>query len=648
MNDGERRELEQFAAEHVADGIVRFGAAGMSEGERRSFVEKLAREAIDEAARSMVEGAVTTPTVEEEEQIVRRLVASQLGLGRLQLLLDEDDIENININGADRVWVKRADGIKEQVDPIADSDEELIELVQRAARAHHTGGERRIDSAKPIVDLHLAGGHRLSAMIEVSDRPCVSIRRHRLVDPTLSDLADSITDELGRFLTAAVRARLNLIVSGGTDAGKTTLLRALAAEADPADRIVTIELSYELGLHELPHRHPDCVGWETREANTEGQGAVSMEYLVQRANRHDADRVIVGEVLGDEIVPMLNAMTAGKAGSMCTIHADSTEGTFGKIKTYACQSPKHLSDDAAAQLTAQALDLVVFVRKRPDASGLARRYVSSVRVVEDADGPHVISTEIFAEPDGGGPAVLHLGMPPGLRDRLADFGYEAPLQVGVRPMTPVVVLIGAGIGVGLALVVSGFWSTGAPVRRMSMTKRLDPANRQAALCAVVLALIVGLITRWPVGAAIGGAVGWTLRSPSSPTPPVGSPAAWRRWPPGSRRSGQHRRPPGAAGRHRVHGADGTTIDPGQRGRPGRADQGGCGPGRCALYLCRRAGRCGRRRGGGPAHAGQSVRRSDLQSLLATAAAKPGTRSPSGSASRSPGPSPGGTCAWSSP
>jgi hypothetical protein len=114
---------------------------------------------------------------------------------------------------------------------------------------------------------------------------------------------------------------------------------------------------------------------------------------------------------------------------MCTIHADSTQGTFSKIKTYASQSPKHLTDNAAAQLTAQALDLVVFVRKRPDASGLARRYVSSVRVVEDADGPHVISTEIFAEPAGGGPAVHHLGMPPGLRDRLSDFGYDAPLQV---------------------------------------------------------------------------------------------------------------------------------------------------------------------------------------------------------------------------
>ncbi len=172
---------------------------------------------------------------------------------------------------------------------------------------------------------------------------------------------------------------------------------------------------------------------------------------MQRANRHDADRVIVGEVLGDEIVPMLNAMTAGKAGSMCTIHADSTEGTFGKIKTYASQSPKHLTDNAAAQLTAQALDLVIFVRKRPDASGLARRYVSSVRVVEDSDGPHVISTEIFAEPDGGGPAVHHLRLPPGLRDRLADVGYEAPLE-RVRTMTPVVVLFGAGIGAGIALL----------------------------------------------------------------------------------------------------------------------------------------------------------------------------------------------------
>jgi pilus assembly protein CpaF len=262
----------------------------------------------------------------------------------------------------------------------------------------------------------------------VSHRPCVSIRRHRLVDPTLADLADSMSAEVWRFLSAAVRARLNIIVSGGTDAGKTTMLRALLAEASPQERIITIELSYELGLHELTHRHPDCAAWETREANTEGEGAITMDQLVQRANRHNADRVIVGEVLGDEIVPMLNAMTAGKAGSMCTIHADSTEGTFGRIQSYASQSPKHLSDAAAAKLTAQALDLVVFVRQQP-ATGGARRFVSSIRVVEDSDGPHVISTEIFAEPPGGGPAVPHFGVPPGMRDRLAEFGYDAPIAI---------------------------------------------------------------------------------------------------------------------------------------------------------------------------------------------------------------------------
>jgi Flp pilus assembly CpaF family ATPase len=426
MNDV---EMKTYVGAAVADGILHRGGTARTEGERLALVEELARDAMDQAAAQMIQQGLVAPSAEVEANLLRHVVAAQLGLGRLQLLLDDDSIENIDINGCDNVWVKRADGTKEQVEAVTESDAELVELVQRAARAHHTGGERRIDAAKPIVDLHLAGSHRLSAMIEVTHRPCVSIRRHRLVDPTLADLAESMSEEVWRFLSAAVRARLNIIVSGGTDAGKTTMLRALLAEASPTERIITIELSYELGLHELPHRHPDCAAWETREANTEGEGAITMDQLVQRANRHNADRVIVGEVLGDEIVPMLNAMTAGKAGSMCTIHADSTEGTFGRIQSYASQSPKHLSDAAAAQLTAQALDLVVFVRQQPAGSGRARRIVSSIRVVEDSDGPHVISTEIFAEPPGGGPAVAHFGVPPGLRGRLAEYGYDAPIAI---------------------------------------------------------------------------------------------------------------------------------------------------------------------------------------------------------------------------
>src|ERR1035437_3314151 len=327
MNDG---EMKTYVAAAVADGILRRGGTARTEADRRELVEELARAAMDQVASQMIQQGLPAPTADEDVHVLRHVVASQLGLGRLQLLLDDDSIENIDINGCDNVWVKRADGTKEQVEAVTESDEELVELVQRAARAHHTGGERRIDAAK------------------------------------------SMTEEVGRFLRAAVRARLNIIVSGGTDAGKTTMLRALLAEASPLDRIITIELSYELGLHELSHRHPDCPAWETREANTEGEGAITMDQLVQRANRHNADRVIVGEVLGDEIVPMLNAMTAGKAGSMCTIHADSTEGTFGRIQSYASQSPKHLSDAATAKLTAQALDLVVFVPQQPGAGGWAR------------------------------------------------------------------------------------------------------------------------------------------------------------------------------------------------------------------------------------------------------------------------------------
>jgi len=228
MNDG---EMKTYVAAAVADGILRRGGTARTEADRRELVEELARAAMDQVASQMIQQGLPAPTAEEDVQVLRHVVASQLGLGRLQLLLDDDSIENIDINGCDNVWVKRADGTKEQVEAVTESDEELVELVQRAARAHHTGGERRIDAAKPIVDLHLAGSHRLSAMIEVSHRPCVSIRRHRLVDPTLQDLAESMTEEVGRFLRAAVRARLNIIVSGGTDAGKTTMLRALLAEA---------------------------------------------------------------------------------------------------------------------------------------------------------------------------------------------------------------------------------------------------------------------------------------------------------------------------------------------------------------------------------------------------------------------------------
>ena len=243
------------------------------------------------------------------------------GMGQLQSLIDDPDVENIDINGCDRVWATFADGSKRMMPAVADSDEELIELVRFAASRFGLS-ERRFDLARPELDLRLPDGSRLSALMAVTARPAVSIRRHRFSDLSLSDLHEmgSIDHGLESLLRSAVLARRNIVVSGAMNSGKTTLLRALASEIPPRERLVTIEQAFELGLDTPPHRHPDMVALEARQANMEGAGMVSVADLVRHALRMNADRVIVGEVLGDEVLPMLNAMSQGRSGSMCTIH----------------------------------------------------------------------------------------------------------------------------------------------------------------------------------------------------------------------------------------------------------------------------------------------------------------------------------------
>jgi Flp pilus assembly CpaF family ATPase len=186
--------------------------------------------------------------------------------------------------------------------------------------------------------------------MSVSARPAVSIRRHRFLTETEASLdrlveLGAIDIGLQGFLAAAVRARKTMVIAGGTNAGKTTLLRALANEIPAHERLVTIEKSLELGLDHMVGLHPDCVALEAREANTEGQGALGMNELVRRGLRMDPDRVIVGEVLGDEVIDMLNAMSQGNDGSLCTIHSNSSEGAFRRMCAYAVQSPEHLPRD---------------------------------------------------------------------------------------------------------------------------------------------------------------------------------------------------------------------------------------------------------------------------------------------------------------
>jgi pilus assembly protein CpaF len=399
------------------------GLPPMSGEDERQFARALIAQVLEQHARAEITAGHRAPNAEEEEELASAVHAALFGVGRLQPLLEDHEIENIDINGCDQVFIGYADGREAMGEPVADSDDELVELIQILA-AYSGLSSRTFDTANPQLDLRLPDGSRLSAVMDVTIRPAVSIRRARMGKVFLSDLVGNgtLTPELGMFLAAAVAARKNVMISGATNAGKTTLLRAVANEIPPGERLITVERALELGLDHYPELHPNVVALEERLPNMEGQGAISMAELVRRSLRMNPSRVIVGEVLGDEIVTMLNAMTQGNDGSLSTIHANSSAEVFNRIATYAIQSAEHLPVEASHMLIAGAIDFVVFIQKRNDyvRGGQLRRFVSSVREVTGCDG-RVMSSEVFT-PGPGGIGVPHA--PISCADELAEHGYD--------------------------------------------------------------------------------------------------------------------------------------------------------------------------------------------------------------------------------
>ena len=358
-------------------------------------------------------------TVFDESAIASAAIAQVLGLGRLQPLLEDDQISDVHVRGNSRVWVKLRNGQRETRDPIVDSDEELIELIRRAA-TRLSRQERRFDAGTPELNMQLPDGSRLFATMEVSKRPSLIVRRHRFEISSLEELRlrGLLTQELQDFLTAAVCARRNFVIAGGTGSGKTTLLRALINEVLPSERIVTIEDAYELGLDHFEHLHPDHDALQSRPANIEGQGEITLADLTRMALRMDPDRVIVGEVRGAEAFPMLLAMSQGNNGSMCTMHADSTRSVFPKLAAYVSMASTGLPIETINLLLASALHFVVYV----DNSN-AWRQVTSVREVVDCDGSNIISNEIFAV-DPNGDLIKAFPLREATRELLAKFGYD--------------------------------------------------------------------------------------------------------------------------------------------------------------------------------------------------------------------------------
>ncbi len=414
---GDRLQREQVARR----GQGRAPLMGLGE---QQYARKLIGDVIREHAEQLLGGGQSPLDPETEQELAEGVHARMFGAGRIQGLLNDVEIENIDINGCDDVWVTRAGkATHEQADAVASTDEELIELVQSLA-AYAGLNSRPWDSANPELDLQLPDGSRLSAVMGVTDRPSVSIRRHRFEKVELADLTGNNTlgEEAADFLRAIVQARLNVMIAGATRAGKTTLLRAMAAEIGPEERIVTVERALELGLKKDVARHPNCVEMEERVANSEGQGAVSMARLVRRTLRQNPDRVIVGEVLGPEVIDMLNAMGQGNEGSMSTIHARSARDVFNRIATYAIQSAERLPHEASYQLVAGGLDYVVFVSRHPRTG--VRRLESILEVNGFDEG--VQSSEIFLAGEIG--TAEWTGVMPSRIDRLVAAGWRQPGQ----------------------------------------------------------------------------------------------------------------------------------------------------------------------------------------------------------------------------
>ncbi len=320
------------------------------------------------------------------QAIIRQITDEVLGLGPLEPLLADPSVSDILVNGHASVYVERH-GKLQRTDVRFRDDRHLLNIIDRIVSSLG----RRIDESSPLVDARLKDGSRVNAIIPplAIDGPSLSIRRFA-VDLLNADALvqmGTLTPAIALVLKAIVRGRLNVLVSGGTGTGKTTLLNVLSSFIGHNERIVTIEDSAELQLQQ-----PHVVRLETRPANIEGRGEINQRELVRNALRMRPDRIVIGEVRGGEALDMLAAMNTGHDGSLTTVHANSPRDALGRIENMVSMTGATFPMKALRQQIASAIDVVVQLERQED----GRRRLVSVQEINGMEGDIITMTEIFS------------------------------------------------------------------------------------------------------------------------------------------------------------------------------------------------------------------------------------------------------------
>jgi pilus assembly protein CpaF len=394
-------------------------------------LNRVAREEAEPEIRDLIVDMIgqetrTTPlSLVERETLVVDVLNELFGLGPLEALLRDPDTSDILVNRFDQVYIER-NGRLEPTDVVFKDNRHLLQIIERIVGS--VG--RRIDESSPMVDARLKDGSRVNAIIPplALEGPVLSIRRFLTTRLGAQDLVEreTLSEPMLEFLQAAVASRLNIIVSGGTGAGKTTLLNVLSGFISDSERVVTIEDAAELLLRQ---RH--VVRLETRPANIEGKGAVRQRDLVVNALRMRPDRIILGEVRGEEALDMLQAMNTGHDGGLTTIHANSARDALYRLDMMVAMASLNIPERAVRQQTASAINLVIQVTRLSDGT----RKVTGITEVTGMEGEMVSMQDIFLfertgmRRDGKVCGQFRAtGIRPRCCDRLLSMGIHLPID----------------------------------------------------------------------------------------------------------------------------------------------------------------------------------------------------------------------------